>query len=106
MIGKIADKENKKQWQVFQKLAVYMADLLPGLLVVKAYNQTQRQLKQVEENGEKFSEATLKVLKIAFISAFMLEFIATISIAIIAVNIGLRLLYGQVSFLPAFFVCS
>ena len=103
LIGKIADKENKKQWQVFQKLAVYMADLLPGLLVVKAYNQTQRQLKQVEENGEKFSEATLKVLKIAFISAFMLEFIATISIAIIAVNIGLRLLYGQVSFLPAFF---
>ena len=102
-IGKIADKENKKQWQVFQKLAVYMADLLPGLLVVKAYNQTQRQLKQVEKNGEKFSEATLKVLKIAFISAFMLEFIATISIAIIAVNIGLRLLYGQVSFLPAFF---
>ena len=103
LIGKIADKENKKQWQVFQKLAVYMADLLPGLLVVKAYNQTQRQLKQVEKNGEKFSEATLKVLKIAFISAFMLEFIATISIAIIAVNIGLRLLYGQVSFLPAFF---
>ncbi|WP_286034879.1 thiol reductant ABC exporter subunit CydD [Megamonas hypermegale] len=103
LIGKIADKENKKQWQVFQKLAVYMADLLPGLLVVKAYNQTQRQLKQVEKNGEKFSEATLKVLKVAFISAFMLEFIATISIAIIAVNIGLRLLYGQVSFLPAFF---
>lgn len=103
LIGKIADKENKKQWQVFQKLAVYMADLLPGLLVVKAYNQTQRQLKQVEKNGEKFSEATLKVLKIAFVSAFMLEFIATISIAIIAVNIGLRLLYGQVSFLPAFF---
>lgn len=103
LIGKIADKENKKQWQVFQKLAVYMADLLPGLLVVKAYNQTQRQLKQVEKNGEKFSEATLKVLKIAFISAFMLEFIATISIAIIAVNIGIRLLYGQVSFLPAFF---
>lgn len=103
LIGKIADKENKKQWQVFQRLAVYMADLLPGLLVVKAYNQTQRQLKQVEENGEKFSEATLKVLKIAFISAFMLEFIATISIAIIAVNIGLRLLYGQVSFLSAFF---
>lgn len=103
LIGKLADKENKKQWQLFQKLTVYMADLLPGLLVVKAYNQTQRQIEQVEANGEKFSKATLKVLKIAFISAFMLEFIATISIAIIAVNIGLRLLYGQVEFLPVFF---
>lgn len=103
LIGKIADRENKKQWQLFQKLTVYMADLLPGLLVVKAYNQTQKQIEQAQKNGEAFSKATLKVLKIAFISAFMLEFIATISIAIIAVNIGLRLLYGQAQFLPVFF---
>lgn len=103
LIGKIADRENKKQWHLFQKLTVYMADLLPGLLVVKAYNQTQKQIEQAQKNGEAFSKATLKVLKIAFISAFMLEFIATISIAIIAVNIGLRLLYGQAQFLPVFF---
>ena len=50
-----------------------------------------------------FSQATLKVLRIAFISAFMLEFISTLSIAIIAVNIGLRLIYGHVEFLPVFF---
>lgn len=104
LIGKIADKENKKQWQVFQKLTVYMADLLPGLIVIKAYNQTKYQLEKIKQNGEDFSKATLKVLRIAFISAFMLEFIATLSIAIIAVNIGLRLLYGQVEFLPAFFI--
>lgn len=103
LIGKIADKENKKQWQLFQKLTVFMADLLPGLLVIKAYNQTQRQIEQIRKNGEKFSTATLKVLKIAFLSAFMLEFIATISIAVIAVNIGLRLLYGQADFMPVFF---
>ena len=103
LIGKIADKENKRQWQLFQKLTVFMADLLPGLLVIKAYNQTQRQIEQIRKNGEKFSTATLKVLKIAFLSAFMLEFIATISIAVIAVNIGLRLLYGQADFMPVFF---
>lgn len=103
LIGKIADKENKKQWQLFQKLTVFMADLLPGLLVIKAYNQTQRQIEQIRKNGEKFSTTTLKVLKIAFLSAFMLEFIATISIAVIAVNIGLRLLYGQADFMPVFF---
>lgn len=103
LIGKIADKENKRQWQLFQKLTVFMADLLPGLLVIKAYNQTQRQIEQIRKNGEKFSTTTLKVLKIAFLSAFMLEFIATISIAVIAVNIGLRLLYGQADFMPVFF---
>ena len=104
LIGKIADKENKKQWQVFQKLTMYMADLLPGLLIVKAYNQTQRQLSEINKNGKLFSQATLKVLRIAFISAFMLEFISTLSIAIIAVNIGLRLIHGHVEFLPVFFI--
>lgn len=104
LIGKIADKENKKQWQVFQKLTMYMADLLPGLLIVKAYNQTQRQLSEINKNGKLFSQATLKVLRIAFISAFMLEFISTLSIAIIAVNIGLRLIYGHVEFLLVFFI--
>lgn len=49
LIGKIADKENKKQWQVFQKLTMYMADLLSGLLIVKAYNQTQRQLSEINK---------------------------------------------------------
>ena len=104
LIGKIADKENKKQWQIFQKLTMYMADLLPSLLIVKAYNQTQRQLSEINKNGKLFSQATLKVLRIAFISAFMLEFISTLSIAIIAVNIGLRLIYGYVEFLPVFFI--
>lgn len=104
LIGKIADKENKKQWQIFQQLTVYMADLLPGLIIVKAYNQIKYQLEKIRQNGEDFSKATLKVLRLAFISAFMLEFIATLSIAIIAVNIGLRLLYGQVEFLPVFFI--
>lgn len=104
LIGKIADKENKRQWALFQKLTIYMADLLPGLLVIKAYNQTQRQLSVINNNGNTFSKATLKVLRIAFLSAFMLEFISTLSIAIIAVNIGLRLLYGQAEFLPAFFI--
>ena len=104
LIGKIADKENKRQWQVFQKLTMYLVDLLPGLLVVKAYNQTKTQLLKINQNGEVFAKATLKVLRVAFISAFMLEFIATLSIAIIAVNIGLRLIYGYADFLPAFFI--
>lgn len=104
LIGKIADKENKRQWQVFQKLTMYLVDLLPGLLVVKAYNQTKTQLLKINQNGDVFAKATLKVLRVAFISAFMLEFIATLSIAIIAVNIGLRLIYGYADFLPAFFI--
>ena len=104
LIGKLADSANKRQWKVFQQLTIYMADLLPGLLVIKAYNQVQTQIKAISRNGEQFSSATLKVLKIAFLSAFMLEFISTLSIAIIAVNIGLRLIYGEAQFMPVFFI--
>lgn len=104
LIGKLADRENKRQWQVFQRLTAYMADLLPGLLVLKAYNQAERQLAQMEQRGRDFSTATLKVLRIAFLSAFMLEFITTLSIAVIAVNIGLRLIYGEAQFVPVFFM--
>lgn len=104
LIGKLANSENQKQWQTFQQLTIYMADLLPGLLVVKAYNQVQTQIQAIAKNGEQFSTATLKVLKIAFLSAFMLEFISTLSIAIIAVNIGLRLIYGEAQFMPVFFI--
>lgn len=104
LIGKIADKENKRQWQLFQQLTNYLSDLLPGLLILKVYNQINRQLQETNNNGKKFSDATLKVLRIAFLSAFMLEFIATLSIAVIAVNIGLRLLYTQAVFLPVFFI--
>lgn len=103
-IGKLADAENKKQWLLFQRLTVFMANLLPALLVVKAYNQAQVQLQRLYRNDEVFARATLKVLRLAFVSAFMLEFISTLSIAIIAVNIGLRLLYGQAEFLPVFFI--
>lgn len=104
IIGKIADKENKRQWKVFQYLSNYLADLLPGLLLLKAYNQSESQLAELTRCGMEFSETTLKVLRIAFLSAFMLEFITTLSIAIVAVNIGLRLLYGESTFEPLFFI--
>lgn len=104
LIGKLTDNENKKQWQLFQQLGNYLSDLLPGLLLIKAYGQVDRQIKAARSKGQQFSDSTLKVLRLAFLSAFMLEFIATLSIAVIAVNIGLRLLYGQALFLPAFFI--
>lgn len=98
LIGKISAKENDKQWDKFQKLSNYMLDFLPGVLVLKAFNEIDTQIKVLKKNGDEFNDATLKVLKIAFLSAFMLEFVATLSIAIIAVNIGLRLIYGSGGF--------
>lgn len=104
LIGKMAKSENEKQWAVFQKLSAFMVDFLPGLLVLKAFNQAEVQLQRLQEKGEAFSRTTLKVLRVAFLSAFMLELISTLSIAVIAVNIGLRLIYGDGFFFPLMFI--
>lgn len=104
LIGKRAQLENNKQWAALTHLSEVFSELLAGMAVIKIYNQGKEQLKNTLRAGEEFSRAVLKVLRIAFLSAFFLELIATLSIAVIAVNIGLRLLYGQVGFLPVFFV--
>lgn len=104
LIGKKAQLENAKQWQALSSLGRKFTEILSGMAVIKLYNQGKRQLERTIAISDGFSQAVLKVLRIAFISAFFLELIATLSIAVIAVNIGLRLLYGQVDFLPVFFI--
>ncbi|WP_196593628.1 thiol reductant ABC exporter subunit CydD [Pectinatus sottacetonis] len=104
LIGKKAQLENKKQWSALTQLSAVFMELLSGIAVIKMYNQAENQLKKIVKTGSEFSQAVLKVLRIAFLSAFFLELTATLSIAIIAVNIGLRLLYGQAHFLPVFFI--
>lgn len=104
LIGKKAQLENTKQWKALLNLSEVFAELLAGLSVLKIYNQGKNQLKKTIKVSEDFSDSVLKVLRIAFLSAFFLELIATLSIAVIAVNIGLHLLSGQVHFLPMFFI--
>ena len=104
LIGKTAQAENNRQWAALTHLSTLFMDLLSGMSVIKIYNQTKTQLENAITAGEQFSQTVLKVLRIAFLSAFFLELIATLSIAVIAVNMGIRLLYGQIDFLPAFFI--
>ncbi|WP_196595644.1 thiol reductant ABC exporter subunit CydD [Pectinatus frisingensis] len=104
LIGKKAQVENNRQWTALSRLSELFMNLLSGMSVIKVYNQTKNQLKKAVDTGELFSQAVLRVLRIAFLSAFFLELIATLSIAIIAVNIGFRLLSGQTIFLAAFFI--
>ena len=104
LIGKRAQAENKQQWEALTRLSSKFMEMLAGIAVIKIYNQINRQLEKLAQTGNEFSQAVLKVLRIAFLSAFFLELIATLSIAVIAVNIGLRLLAGHAVFLPAFFI--
>jgi len=77
---------------------------LQGLTTLKLFSRHRAQVKTIQRISDKFRESTLGVLRVAFISALALELLATISVAIVAVEIGLRLLYGHISFENALFI--
>ncbi len=104
LIGSIAEKMNKKQWQTLSRMSAYFLDVLQGLTTLKLFNRTNEALKKIDEISNLFRIKTLNVLKVAFLSALVLEVTATLSVAVIAVEIGLRLLNGNFVFSDALFI--
>ena len=104
LIGKKADKLNKQQWERMQFLGGHFLDVLQGLTTLKVFGRAKEQVHVIVRLSGEFRDATLKVLRIAFLSALVLELIGTISTAMIAVYLGVSLVYGEVEFLPAFFI--
>lgn len=104
LIGKKADKLNKQQWERMQFLGGHFLDVLQGLTTLKVFGRAKEQVHVIGRLSSEFRDATLKVLRIAFLSALVLELIGTISTAMIAVYLGVSLVYGEVEFLPAFFI--
>jgi thiol reductant ABC exporter CydD subunit len=104
LIGKLAQAKTQRQWQTLSLLSAHFLDVLQGLTTLKLFGRSQKQIEIVERVSERFRQITLEVLRIAFLSALVMEFGATISVAIVAVEIGFRLLYSQIEFQTAFFV--
>ncbi|MCX5773069.1 MAG: thiol reductant ABC exporter subunit CydD [Fusobacteria bacterium] len=102
LIGKMAKSAQDKQWKALQEINAYFLDILHGFVTLKIFNKTETQGVKVSEVSESFRIRTMHVLKISFMSAFVLEFMAMISTALVAVSLGLRLLYGQMGFQVAF----
>ncbi|MBX3035753.1 MAG: thiol reductant ABC exporter subunit CydD [Anaerolineales bacterium] len=104
IIGKGAEIVTKRQYDTLQLLSAHFLDSLQGLTTLKLFGQSKGQAKNIAKISEQYRDATLKVLRITFLSAFALELLATISTAVVAVEIGFRLLYGFMDFQPALFL--
>lgn len=104
LIGQLTKEKSRQQWLRLQELSRHFAELLRGLPMLKLFQRNEAQQAAVTRDSEAFRSASLQVLQLAFVSAFALELITTLSIAILAVSIGLRLLAGQLDFFPAFFL--
>ncbi len=104
LIGKAAEALTHKQYATLSRLSAHFLDSLQGLTTLKLFGQSKAHAKSIESTSQEFSDVTLSVLRVAFLSALALELIATLSTAVIAVEIGLRLLYYKIEFEQAFFL--
>jgi len=104
MIGKGAEIVTHRQYEALRLLSAHFLDSLQGLTTLKLFGQSKGQAKNIAQVSDKFRDITLGVLRITFLSALALELLATLSTAIIAVEIGFRLLYGKMEFQPALFL--
>ncbi|HET9909222.1 MAG TPA: thiol reductant ABC exporter subunit CydD, partial [Anaerolineales bacterium] len=104
MIGKGAEIVTKRQYQTLSRLSAYFLDSLQGLTTLKLFGQSKAHAQNIGKVSDQFRDTTLKVLRVTFLSALALELLATLSMAVIAVEIGLRLLYARIEFREAFFL--
>jgi ATP-binding cassette subfamily C protein CydCD len=104
LIGSAAEALTRKQYSQLSLMSAHFLDVLQGLTTLKIFGRSCEQIETIARVSQQYRDTTLSVLRVAFLSAFALEMIATISTAIVAVQVGLRLLYGQLDFERAFFV--
>lgn len=104
LIGSTADALVKRQWSVLSRLSAHFLDALQGLTTLKLFGVSKHQIEVIGRISDEYRRTTMGVLRVAFLSALVLELLATISVAIIAVEIGLRVLTGRMDFQLAFFI--
>lgn len=104
LIGKATRRASERQWDEMRTLTDGFGDLVRAAATLKIFRRVDAEGHHLAQMSHAFSKASLAVLRLAFVSSFALELITTLSIALIAVSIGLRLMDGGMTFHAAFFV--
>lgn len=102
LVGKGAERLNQKQWLTLQRIGGRLLDAIQGLTTLKLLNASRREVAVVARLSDGYRRTTMVVLRVAFLSSLVLEFFATVSIAVVAVFIGFRL-YGYFDWAPISF---
>lgn len=104
LIGKGSENVTRRQWQSLSRMSAFFLDTLQGLKELKQWNRSREHAHRIGIVAEDYRRTTMSVLRVTFLSALVLELVATISTAVVAVQIGLRLLYGLMEFEQAFVI--
>jgi ATP-binding cassette subfamily C protein CydD len=104
LIGRGSEKLHRRQWSRLSRMAGHLLDLVQGLPDLIIFGAAKKEATVVARISEEYRTATMAVLRVAFLSAFALEFFATVGTALIAIIIGFRLLGGNLSLEEGLFV--
>ena len=101
LIGKAARARTLARWQALHRLSVHFLDVVGGLETLRAYRRGRAQVGAIAATSDAYRRETMATLRIGFLSALVLELAATLGVALIAVQIGVRLVDGRVHLQPA-----
>ena len=104
LIGRLTQRHSEERLEAMERLGGQVLDLLAGLPTLKALGREAGPAKRVRALGQAYNTATMQALRVAFLSGAVLEFITTLSVAIVAVQVGFRLLFGRMDLATALLV--
>ncbi len=104
LVGATTKDRTAARMRSLQKLAGHFLDVVAGLPTLKVFGRAKAQAKSIADVTDRYRSATMATLRLTFLSSLILELLATVSVALVAVAVGLRLLGGQMTFEDALFV--
>ena len=101
LIGNYADRATRSRWRTIRSLGDGLVETFRGLMTLEVYRSSEERLDRFRRLSDEYRRQTMATLRIAFLSAFVLELVATMSVAVIAVAVGIRVVQGNLDFEPA-----
>ncbi|WEO96483.1 thiol reductant ABC exporter subunit CydD [Streptomyces sp. FXJ1.172] len=95
LIGWATQSRTDRQWRLLSRLSGHFLDVVAGLPTLKVFGRAKAQAESIRRITDEYRQATMRTLRIAFLSSFALELLATLSVALVAVTIGMRLVHGD-----------
>jgi len=101
LLGLAAQKMADSQYESYRVLSNHFVDTLKGLETLKYLGKSKQHEGKIEKVSKRYRKATMRTLRVAFLSSFALDFFTSLSIAFVAVGLGIRLIDGTIILLPA-----
>ncbi|HXY72698.1 MAG TPA: thiol reductant ABC exporter subunit CydD, partial [Actinomycetota bacterium] len=104
LIGRATQARTRERWRALSRLSNHFLDVVRGLPTLRAFNRGEAQAERIAATGEEYRETTMQVLRVSFLSGSVLDLLATLATALVAVTLGIRLVDGAVTLRDALIV--